>query len=327
MTTLADGVYSVLMTPLHEDGSVNSTALAQSADRLIRDGIHGLVVLGSGGELPYLTLDEKKACLDAVGEAAGDRVPVVAGAGAVSTDETIAMARFAEKQGAAALLAPLPIYFHLDFDSVKRHYALLSDAVSTPLIYYHFPEVTHLDLSPEQIAELFTAGNFVGIKDSIFNLNTVRKHRKLLPKSARIFAGTSLMLRPVLGLGGNGCICPLPTVAPEICTDLYDAVKARRRADVEKYERKLFALTGLLKDTPLPVDVTRGILRAVYELGLPMKLGGANHAAFKEALRLAGHPVTARVKAPLPELTDKQRRRVRKTMAAMNLIREHDADQ
>ncbi|MFH1539444.1 MAG: dihydrodipicolinate synthase family protein [bacterium] len=321
MKKIVPGVYSVLLTPL-KDGGIDGKSFKYTVSQLIDKNIHGLVVIGSTGELPYLTMDEKKEAIDSVMDAAGGKVPVVAGAGAFGTDETIAIARHAEKSNIDALLVPLPIYFELKFESVLAHYERIADSVSLPIIYYHFPEVTHLDLTPDQLARIFEIENVIGIKESIFNLQTIKKHKEALPRDAMIFSGTILMLGSVVKMGGQGCICPIPNLVPEISVAFYEALKKKDGRKAEELEKKLYGLLPVFTDVPLPADAMRRVMKLGSKVGLPMKMGSSPHAALKEASRLLGHPITPEVKPPLPPLTEKQKKRIKKTLEKMNLLKE-----
>lgn len=322
MKKLPDGIYSVLLTPLTESGGVDEKGLASMANRLIEDGVRGLVVIGSMGELPYLSEEEKKRAMDAVTEAARGRAAVICGAGGFSTDEAIRTVKYAEKQHADALLIPLPIYFSLKFENVFNHYRRIADSTSLPILYYHFPEVTHLDLKTSELVKLFEIENMAGIKDSIFDMRTIRSHIKNLPGGASVFAGTSLLLRPTVRAGGAGCICPIPDIIPQTCVEFYDALKGNKRAAVEKLEKEVFKIASIFSDAPLPPEAMRAVIRTGSELGLPLKMGGSAHAAFKEALRLCGHPITARVKSPLPELDDKSAKKIHRLMKEIKLVKE-----
>lgn len=324
MKKIPPGVYSVLLTPLKNDGGVDEKSFKYTVRHLVDKKVHGLVVLGSTGEMPYISLDDRKKAIDAVVEEAGGKVPVVVGAGAFGTDEVLPVARHAERQKADALLVPLPVYYGLKFDSVLSHYRRIADEVSLPVIYYHFPEVTRLDLKADQLARLFEIKNIVGIKESIFDLRTVRKHKKALPKDALVFSGTILTLRPVMKMGGSGCICPIPNLIPETCVEFYESLKQGDRRTAEKLEKKIFGLLPVFADVPLSTEAVRRIMLTAGELGLPLKMGGGPHAALKEALRLLGHPITPAVKSPLPPITEKQKKRIFRTLNGMNLISEQE---
>ena len=150
MKTLQSGVYSVLLTPLKEDGTIDENSYNYTVRRLIGERVHGLVVLGSGGELPFLSLDERKKAIDVVIRETAGKVPVIVGACDYSTDAVISIAGYAEKRHADALLIALPLYFKLDFESILTHFRRIAEETSLPIIYYHFPEVTRLDLRKVQ---------------------------------------------------------------------------------------------------------------------------------------------------------------------------------
>ena len=163
------GVYPVVFTPLTTGGAIDAfvdtcslrllptidaPALQRIVAFLIEKGVHGLLILGSNGESPFLTDAERKQVITASVEACGGRVPVVVGTTYMGTDQTLELGAFARKAGADALLSALPVYYPLEEEDVFDHYRILSERLDMPILYYNFPMATHLTLSPEQIHRL-----------------------------------------------------------------------------------------------------------------------------------------------------------------------------
>jgi 4-hydroxy-tetrahydrodipicolinate synthase len=146
-----EGIFVVMLSALR-DGKIDDNAMRHMTDHFIAEGAHGLVVLGSNGENPYLSDEEKMQVIDVVTDQAAGRVPVVAGTSYMGTDQTIALTKHARDAGAAAAMIALPIYYKLDFADVKRHYERIADEVGLPIFYYNFPDATGLKLSPAEIA-------------------------------------------------------------------------------------------------------------------------------------------------------------------------------
>ena len=142
------GVYPVVFTPLATDGAIDVPALQRMIDFLIEKGVHGLLVLGSNGESPFLTDAERRRVITASVEACGGRVPVVVGTTYMGTDQTLELGAFSRDTGADALLSALPVYYPLEEEDVFDHYRILSERLEMPILYYNFPMATHLTLSP-----------------------------------------------------------------------------------------------------------------------------------------------------------------------------------
>jgi len=134
-----EGIFVVMLSPF-KNGLVDEDAVRHMVDHFIDQGAHGLVVLGSNGEFPLLSDEEKHKLIDiTVGQANG-RVPVIAGTGYMGTDQTVAMTKYARDAGADAAMIALPIYYQLDFENVKRHYQRVADEAGLPIVYYNIPE-------------------------------------------------------------------------------------------------------------------------------------------------------------------------------------------
>ena len=149
------GVLPALITPFTEDGTdVDADALAAIVDRLVDAGVGGLVPGGSTGEFTTLTNAERREVIEVTVEAAADRVPVVAGTGALSTRETVELSLHAERAGAAAVMVVPPFYEALGWRELLAHYTAVADAISIPIMYYNLPSASGVTLTAEQLREL-----------------------------------------------------------------------------------------------------------------------------------------------------------------------------
>jgi 4-hydroxy-tetrahydrodipicolinate synthase len=149
------GVLPALITPFTADGgAIDTTALAANVERLIGAGVGGLVPGGSTGEFTTLTGAERRQLLEATVDAAAGRVPVVAGTGALSTRETIALSVHAEQAGAAAVMVVPPFYDPLPWRELQAHYAAVAEAIDLPIVYYNLPAATGQRLTAEQLRAL-----------------------------------------------------------------------------------------------------------------------------------------------------------------------------
>ena len=226
-----EGVYPAMVTPLNRNLGIDENGLRYEADFLVGSGVHGLVALGSSGEFPYLTVDEKKRVIDIVVGQTNGRVPVVVCTSSTGTDEVILLSRYARDKGADGLLINLPVYFPLSDDDVFSHYRAVSRAVDLPILLYDFPYVTHLEMSLELISRLSDIENVVGIKET----GPVEKVEKILKMKRKepfhVFTGISFVLLQVLELGGAGVICPIPCIAPRDVVSIYESF---RRGETER---------------------------------------------------------------------------------------------
>src|SRR5687767_5285270 len=149
------GVLPALITPFTGDGeAIDSQALAALVDRLVGAGVGGLVPGGSTGEFTTLTNAERRELVEVTVEAAGGRVPVVAGTGALSTRETVELSVHAEQAGAAAVMIVPPFYDALSWRELLAHYTAVADAIDIPIMYYNLPSASGVKLTAAQLREL-----------------------------------------------------------------------------------------------------------------------------------------------------------------------------
>ena len=148
------GVLPALITPFTDDGdAIDTRALGAIVERLIAAGVGGLVPGGSTGEFTTLTNEERRQLVEVTLEAAADRVPVVAGTGALSTRATVELSRHAERAGATAVMVVPPFYDALSWRELLAHYTAVADAIDIPIMYYNLPSASGVTLTATQLRE------------------------------------------------------------------------------------------------------------------------------------------------------------------------------
>ena len=278
-----EGIFVVMLSPF-KNGLVDDGAVRHMVDHFIEQGAHGLVVLGSNGEFPYLSDEEKHKLIDASVNQANGRVPVIVGTSSMGTDQTVALTKYARDAGADAAMIALPVYYQLSFEDVKRHYQRVADEVGLPIVYYNFPDATGLKLSPAEIAELAEIEQIVGVKETIPDIDEMIELVRLMEgKPFSVLSGTVLNLAAVMDSGVCGAIGVLPNLVPRESVEFYNALRDKNE------DRKNELMSLLFKFLPL------------------MTVSTTPHAILKEALRQQGHPIEPTVKGPLPAITDEQR--------------------
>jgi 4-hydroxy-tetrahydrodipicolinate synthase len=313
------GVYSILLTPMKEGGELDLTGLAALIEHNVKNGIHGLVILGSNGESPYLTLAEKKEVIIAAAAATQKRVPLVCGISSASTKEAIELGAFAEQNGVDALLAVLPSYYPIEFKEVLGHYRALCAAVKIPVFYYNFPELTGLFLSAEEFGEIMGIPGIIGAKNSQINFPFFKKILAATNGSGKaIFTGAEFNLHQVLKLGAVGCMGPLCNIWPAKVLQIYDAAAAGNDEEAGKAQRELFCLMPLMGGPPMNARVAQVSFNVVSHPAFKtFYRAKPTMSLLKEALRQIGLPITPAVRGPLPALTDSDRKLVEQTLSSI----------
>ena len=291
-----EGIFAVMLTTYDDYGNIDREAMREITDYLVEAGVHGLVVLGSNGENPYLTHHHQKDVIDTVINTCARRVPVIVGVNKRGTEPAIDMSRYAEEAGADGLLLALHRFYNLDEDAVFDFYEQVCGSVSIPVLFYNFPSNTGLTLAPENIARIADIDNLVGAKETIFDVDEVRRLVEATDEDFCVFTGMTFNLVDTMAVGACGAICPMPNIIPGKTLELYEACKKGDAERAEELQKEIYSYAPLLTSSPTP------------------------HAMQKEAMRLLGHPIKPLVKPPLPRLTSDQAKLVRETLEHTGLI-------
>ena len=279
------GVLPALITPFTDDGdAIDTRALRVIVDRLVAAGVGGLVPGGSTGEFTTLTSAERRELVEVTVAAAAGRVPVVAGTGALSTRETVALSRHAERAGAAAVMIVPPIYDALSWRELRAHYTAVADAIDIPIMYYNLPSATGVNLTAAQLRELPVSS----LKDT--GGDAVAATELIQTDGPTLLNGWDTLTFAALAAGVEAVVWGTASILPEQCVELHrlliddiDLPAARELwarlwplcqfLESQSYPAAVKAACRLVGDTTGPVrapllpldDVATGELRALLE--------------------------------------------------------------
>jgi len=286
------GSLVAIVTPMHDDGSLDFPSLRKLIDWHIAEGTDGIVIVGTTGESPSVSVDEHCELIRCTVEHVAGRVPVVAGTGANSTSEAVELARFAARAGADAHLSVVPYYNKPSQEGLYRHFRTIAEAVELPLILYNVPGRTVADLGNDTTLRLAEIPNVVGLKDATGNLDRACDLIERAPAGFGLYSGDDMSSAAFLMLGGHGVISVTANVAPRAMHQLCAAAAA---GDMKSLRETNAALTGLHRDlfceaNPIPV---RGAVARMGLIGdgirLPLTpLAEAYHERVRKALSKAG---------------------------------------
>ncbi|MDF2500733.1 MAG: Dihydrodipicolinate synthase [Anaerosporomusa subterranea] len=199
-------ILTAMVTPFHEDGSVNYQAAAALARHLVANGSDGLVVAGSTGEAATMDADEKLRLFATVADAVGDKATVIAGTGSNDTRASIALTRQAEKLGVHGVMLVGPYYNKPTQEGFYQHFKAIAEVTSLPVIIYNVPGRTASNILPETIARLATIPNIAAVKESSGNLDQVSEIVRTTPDDFLVYSGDDSLTLPILSVGGCGII-------------------------------------------------------------------------------------------------------------------------
>lgn len=228
MQTELKGILSAIFTPMNADGTaIDEAKFATLVRSQIQNGVHGIVVAGTTGEHSTLTVPERKRLCEIAVEEAKGRITVIAQVGAPGSRDALDLARHAAAAGADRLMAVAPYYDRLRWADLQHFLAQCAEIADGPIVYYHTPRVTGLDLTEDELVSLTRSGYISHIKDSAANF-TATMRLMLNPEAPKIIAGSDPAMMAALSGGAVGSILGASTFIPEICVELYDAIAVKK---------------------------------------------------------------------------------------------------
>lgn len=217
-----EGVMPALITPFTPDGSaVDIDALRAVVEHTIAGGVPGLVSTGSTGEFTTLSAAERCLVTETVVEAAGGRVPTIAGTGALSTAETVELSLHAERAGAAAVMVVPPFYAPLLWDEVVAHFAAVADRVSIPIMYYNLPSASGITLTTERLAELKRVAGVTSFKDTGGDAIAAMAWHQSNEDLPTLLNGYDTLTFGALAAGVRGVVWGVASIIPASCVELH----------------------------------------------------------------------------------------------------------
>lgn len=220
------GPMPAVTTPFHDDGRIDEAAFAANLDGLIAAGATGFVVGGCTGEFWALSHDERKRLCDVAREAINGRVTLIAGTGAVTVDETVALSRHAEAAGCDGVLILPPYFVKLSDDEIFAHYADVTAQIALPVVLYNIPGNAVNAITPALAARLADLDRVVAIKESSGDWNNFYGTLLAVQDRLRVYCGPSSVFGvPAVQLGADGTIDCFPNVWQRGGLDLYFAAK------------------------------------------------------------------------------------------------------
>jgi 4-hydroxy-tetrahydrodipicolinate synthase len=273
------GCGTALVTPFHQDGSLDDAALRNLVAWQIESGIDFLVPCGTTGETPTLTHDEWLHVIDTTVEVAAGRVPIIAGATSNATHEAVQKAKeLGSRPGVNAILTASPYYNKPTQEGQYRHFRAIAEAVpEKPIILYNVPGRTAANLEPATLGRLAEIPNIIGVKEASGNMTQISEAIASVPETFLVFSGDDAVTIPVIALGGVGVISVASNEIPHEMAALTRAALNNDWATARSMNRKYLPLmqANFVESSPLPVKAVlamMGKLEEVYRLPLlPMR--------------------------------------------------------
>jgi len=282
------GTFTALVTPFRES-AIDFTALRNLIESQIAAGIDGIIAVGTTGESPTLTHDERKEVIRCAIETANKRCLVLAGTGSYSTREAIAATEEAEKLGVDGALVVAPYYNKPSQEGLFRHFSAIAKSTPLRLMLYNIPGRCGVDIAAETVARIQgDCPNVVSIKEAGGNVDRVSELRARLADAFTVLSGDDGLTLPFLAAGAVGVVSVASNLLPREMCDLVDAFANGDLKRAEGLHRKLYWLFKDLFIEPNPVPIKtalswRGTILA--EVRLPLcEMSEANQARLRKTL-------------------------------------------
>ncbi|TFW27508.1 4-hydroxy-tetrahydrodipicolinate synthase [Massilia arenosa] len=286
------GSIVAIVTPMQEDGSLDFAGLRKLIDWHIAEGTDSIVIVGTTGESPTVTVEEHCELIKVAVEHTAKRIPIIAGSGGNSTAEAIKLTEYAKQVGADASLQVVPYYNRPTQEGMYQHFKAIAEAVDLPVILYNVPGRTVADMSNETIARLAQVKGIVGVKDATGNIGRGIELIKMVPKEFAVYSGDDASALALMLVGGAGNISVTANIAPKIMAQMCQAALAGDIARAVALNNSVYALHTKLFIEPNPVPVKwamaqLGMIPAGIRLPL-VPLSASCHDTVRGALRDAG---------------------------------------
>jgi 4-hydroxy-tetrahydrodipicolinate synthase len=280
------GVFPYLVSPVDGNGQIRTEVLGRLCDDLIKSGVHGLTPLGSTGEFAYLNNVQRIAVVQVAIEAAGRRVPVVAGVVSTSTVDAMAQAKAYQKMGADGILAILEAYFPLGDAQVESYFRAIADVVDIPVVIYTNPQFQRADLSLDVIARLATHPRIQYIKDASTNTGRLLSIMNRCGDSLRVFSASAHIPAAVMLIGGVGWMAGPACLIPRQSVELYNLCQAARWDEALVLQRLLWRLNEAFARYNLAACIKAGLAIQGYDVGDPVAPQAALTADERKAVEV-----------------------------------------
>ena len=273
------GIIPPILTPMHEDESINETELKRQIERMIAAGVHGIFCFGTNGEGYILSEAEKERILAITVETVAGRVPVYAGTGCVGTRATVRLSQIAQDLHADVLSIITPYFAAASQEELYEHYRTIAEKVSLPIVVYNIPARTGVNVAPDTVRRLAEIDNIVGVKDSSGNFDNMLQYiEKTRGMDFSVLSGNDSLILWNLLAGGTGGIAGCANVYPETMVSIYNRF-----------------IAGDVEGSRAAQDSIRSF-RSCFRYGNP-------NTIVKKAVGMLGYPVGA-CRAPFQSLSE-----------------------
>lgn len=283
------GSIVAIVTPF-KNGKIDEAKLKELVEFQIKNGTNGIVPCGTTGESPTLNHEEHARVIEICIDAAGGRVPIIAGTGSNCTEEAVSLTKHAARAGAKGVLSVSPYYNKPTQEGLYRHFKAVAESADVDVILYNIAGRTAVNIEPATIARLASdCKNIVGVKEASGSLSQMQTIKQLCPKDFLLISGDDALLLPILSVGGVGVISVAANIVPK---DVLAVIEAYNAGDIAKAQAAHYKLLKLVQNlfietNPIPLKAAMGLMgMCSAEVRLPLcEMSPANDEKLKKTLK------------------------------------------
>lgn len=266
-------VLTAMVTPFDQNGEIDFNATRKLVNHLIANGTEGLVVAGTTGESPTLTMEEKLSLFQFVVEIVAGRVPVIAGTGTNNTRSSIRLTKQAEEIGVDGVLLVVPYYNKPSQEGLYQHFKAIAESTTLPVMLYNIPGRSVINMSVDTVVRLSQLDNIVAIKDASANLDEMAEIISRTADDFDVYSGDDGVTLPLLAIGGTGVVSVASHVIGNEMQEMINGFKNGRLQEASAAHRRLLPLMRALFAQPSPAPVKAALNMTGIHVGsvrLPM---------------------------------------------------------
>lgn len=268
MRTMFTGVGTALITPFTKSGALDEAGVKRLAKRQVDLGIHFLVPCGTTGETPTLSAAERRRVVELTLEAAGGKVPVMAGAGGYDTNEVVHVAKEMASLGVQGLLSVTPYYNKPTPEGLYQHFSKIAEATDLPVLLYNVPGRTGCNIDAATCARLATIPHVIGVKEASGNITQMVEICRAVPKDFLVMSGDDALTLPLMAIGGRGLISVASNIVPGEMARMVEAAERGDFAAAREMHHRLVPLMlgNFIESNPGPVKYAMSALGLCEEV-------------------------------------------------------------
>lgn len=248
-------VLTAMVTPFDQNGDVDFNATRTLVNYLVENGTDGLVVVGTTGESPTLSTEEKVELFKFVVDVVGGRIPVIAGTGSNNTRASISLTKQAEATGVDGIMLVAPYYNKPSQEGMYQHFKAIAESTSLPVMLYNIPGRSVVNMSVETIVRLSQIPNIVAIKEANGNLDAMAEVISQTPSDFTLYSGDDGLTLPVLGIGGAGIVSVASHIIGNEMQEMINLFKNGNIQEATASHHKLLPIMKALFAAPSPSPV------------------------------------------------------------------------